>query len=38
MEVMLVLRRKRNTDAQRVQALRDQGLTVQVVSNPGCTP
>lgn len=33
MEVMLVLRRKRNTDAQRVQALRDQGLTVQVVSN-----
>lgn len=33
MEVMLVLRRKRNTDDQRVQALRDQGLTVQVVSN-----
>lgn len=33
MEVLLVLRRKRNTDAARVQALRDQGLQVQVVSN-----
>ena len=32
-EVMLVLRRKRNTDAQRVQALRDKGLTVHIVSN-----
>lgn len=32
-EVMLVLRRKSNTDAARVQALRDRGLTVHVVSN-----
>lgn len=32
-EVMLVLRRKRNTAAERVQALRNQGLQVQVVSN-----
>ena len=33
MEVMLVLRRKRNTRAQRVQALQAQGLQVRVVSN-----
>lgn len=33
LQVLLVLRRKRNTDAQRVQALRDQGLDVQLVSN-----
>ncbi len=32
-EVMLVLRRKRSTSMGRVQALRDQGLQVQVVSN-----
>ncbi len=31
MQVLLVLRRKRNTDAARVQALRDQGLDVRVV-------
>ncbi|MEG2629469.1 MAG: glycosyltransferase, partial [Comamonas sp.] len=31
MPVLLVLRRKRNTDAARVQALRDQGLDVRVV-------
>ena len=30
---LLVLRRKRNTSAARVQALRDQGLDVRVVSN-----
>lgn len=33
MQTLLVLRRKRNTSAARVQALRDQGLQVQVVSN-----
>ncbi|WP_370680608.1 glycosyltransferase [Comamonas sp. GB3 AK4-5] len=33
MEVLLVLRRKRNTTDQRVQQLREQGLKVQVVSN-----
>jgi len=33
MQTLLVLRRKRNTSAARVQALRDQGLRVQVVSN-----
>ena len=33
MEVMLVLRRKRDTCAQRVQALQAQGLQVRVVSN-----
>lgn len=33
MEVLLVLRRKRNTTDQRVQQLRAQGLKVQVVSN-----
>ncbi|VUZ25288.1 Glycosyltransferase Gtf1 [uncultured Comamonas sp.] len=32
-QVLLVLRRKRNTSAARVQALRDQGLDVRVVSN-----
>jgi len=31
MQVLLVLRRKRNTDAARVQALIDQGLDVRVV-------
>ena len=31
MQVVLVLRRKRNTDAARVQALREQGLEVHVV-------
>lgn len=31
MQVLLVLRRKRNTDAARVQALRDQGLDVRIV-------
>lgn len=31
MQVLLVLRRKRNTDAGRVQALRDKGLDVRVV-------
>ena len=31
MQVLLVLRRKRNTDAARVQALRDKGLDVRVV-------
>jgi glycosyltransferase involved in cell wall biosynthesis len=31
MQVMLVLRRKRNTDSARVQALIDQGLDVRVV-------
>lgn len=31
MQVLLVLRRKRNTDVARVQALRDQGLDVHVV-------
>lgn len=31
MQVLLVLRRKRNTDATRVQALRDQGLDVRVI-------
>ncbi len=30
-QALLVLRRKRNTDAARVQALRDQGLDVRVV-------
>lgn len=35
MQVLLVLRRKRNTDEMRVQALRDQGLDVRVV--PGWT-
>lgn len=33
MEVMLVLRRKRSTSEAKVQALRDQGLQVHVVSN-----
>ncbi|MBS0509031.1 MAG: glycosyltransferase [Proteobacteria bacterium] len=33
MQTLLVLRRKRNTSAARVQALRDQGLQVRVVSN-----
>ena len=33
LQTLLVLRRKRNTSAARVQALRDQGLQVQVVSN-----
>ena len=33
MQTLLVLRRKRNTSAARVQQLRDQGLQVQVVSN-----
>lgn len=33
MEVLLVLRRKRNTSEHRVQHLRAQGLQVQVVSN-----
>lgn len=33
MEVLLVLRKKRNTSRERVQALRDQGLDVRVVSN-----
>ena len=33
MEVLLVLRRKRNTSAERVQRLRDMGLQVEVVSN-----
>ncbi|QTD47494.1 glycosyltransferase [Ottowia testudinis] len=33
MEVMLVLRRKRGTTPERVQALRAQGLQVRVVSN-----
>ncbi len=33
MEVMLVLRRKRDTTPERVQALRKQGLQVRVVSN-----
>ena len=33
MEVMLVLRRKRSTAMERVQALRAQGLQVHVVSN-----
>ena len=32
-QTLLVLRRKRNTSAARVRALRDQGLQVQVVSN-----
>ena len=32
-QALLVLRRKRNTSAERVQALRDQGLDVRVVSN-----
>ena len=32
MQVLLVLRRKRNTDASRVQALRDQGLDVRIVA------
>ncbi len=32
-QVLLVLRRKRNTSAARVQALYDQGLDVRVVSN-----
>ena len=32
-QTLLVLRRKRNTSAARVQALRAQGLQVQVVSN-----
>lgn len=31
MEALLVLRRKRNTDAGRLQALRDRGLQVEVV-------
>ena len=31
MQVQLVLRRKRNTDATRVQALRDKGLDVRIV-------
>ena len=33
MQTLLVLRRKRNTSAERVQALCDQGLQVQLVSN-----
>ena len=33
LQTLLVLRRKRNTSAARVQALRAQGLQVQVVSN-----
>lgn len=33
MQTLLVLRRKRNTSEARVQALRDRGLQVQVVSN-----
>ena len=33
MEVMLVLRRKRSTRMERVEALRAQGLQVRVVSN-----
>jgi hypothetical protein len=33
MQTLLVLRRKRNTSDARVQALRDQGLQVRVVSN-----
>ena len=33
MQTLLVLRRKRNTSAARVQQLRDQGLQVRVVSN-----
>lgn len=33
MQTLLVLRRKRNTSVARVQALRDQGLQVRVVSN-----
>ncbi len=33
LQTLLVLRRKRNTSPERVQALRDQGLQVQVVSN-----
>lgn len=33
MEVMLVLRRKRSTSMERVEALRAQGLQVRVVSN-----
>lgn len=33
LQTLLVLRRKRNTAPARVQALRDQGLQVQVVSN-----
>ncbi|WP_027014500.1 glycosyltransferase [Comamonas composti] len=33
MQTLLVLRRKRNTSEARVQALRDQGLQVRVVSN-----
>jgi len=32
MHVQLVLRRKRNTDAKRVQALRDRGLDVRIVA------
>jgi glycosyltransferase involved in cell wall biosynthesis len=31
MHIQLVLRRKRNTDAKRVQALRDRGLDVRIV-------
>lgn len=33
MQVLLVLRKKRNTSRERVQALRDKGLDVRVVSN-----
>ena len=33
LRTLLVLRRKRNTSAARLQTLRDQGLQVQVVSN-----
>lgn len=33
LQTLLVLRRKRNTSATRLQALRDQGLQVRVVSN-----
>lgn len=33
MQTLLVLRRKRNTTAERVQRLRDQGLQVRLVSN-----
>ena len=33
MQVVLVLRRKRNTDAARVQALRDAGHTVVAIAH-----